>query len=97
MPDNADPVKVLVTSVDGRAQRAFRSDATVNEVHEWAYPKVVQDTGSVPFGSTWMEYKGNRIDGARVLSSFGAQPQGGNEPDLTLGLAWQSQGGFEHL
>ena len=93
MPGSAEPLKVLVTSVDGRAQRAFRSDETINEVHKWAYPHVVQDKGAVPFGSTWIEHQGNRVDGTRVLSSFGASPQKGSDPDLTLGLAWQSQGG----
>jgi hypothetical protein len=93
-PDNQGTIKVFITSPDGNVTHPFKRAETVGNVHDFAYKKLVQDKTAVPFSSTWMEYSGSAIadsESLDPLASGGANKS--KEADVTLTLAWQSQGG----
>ena len=91
-------LRVVVTSVDGNLSHPFKRTDSVGDVQAFAYPKLVKDKTAVPFSSTWIEFNGKQVASTEQLGVL-AGPEGshghGNEPDLTLTLAWGTQGGTE--
>lgn len=86
--------RVLITSVDGNVTHPFRWEQTVDDVRKFGYEHLVQDKAQIPLNSTWIERANVRLDGATLLSDLvDPKKQHGNEPDLTLTLAWTQQGG----
>src|SRR2546430_12530200 len=95
MADGHGNVKVLITSVDGNVTHPFKSDDTVSSVHAFAYEKLVQDQGQVPFATTSMEFGGQPVADSEklgVLATRG-EKRHGHDVDLVLALVWTSQGG----
>lgn len=88
-------LRVLVTSVDGNADHPFRREQTVGDLRRWAYDRLVRDKDQIALEGTWMEHRGHRVDDTRTLDSFelDVEKKRGKEIDLTLALAWTSQGG----
>lgn len=94
MAETHGTAKVLITSIDGNVTHSFRWDQTVDDVRKFGYDRLVQDKGQTPLSSTWIEYNGTRQDnGTQLASLVNPKKQPGNEPDLTLNLAWTQQGG----
>lgn len=94
-PGEHGTLRVLITSVDGNADHPFRREDTVGDVRRWAYDKLVRDKGQIQFDATWLEHGGQRVDDSRALRLFDlpGERQRGREIDLTLNLAWTTQGG----
>ena len=85
---------VLVTSNDGHVKHPFDKTATVGEVREFAYDRLVRQREQTPFDQTWIEFDGSRQDDSKVLSALAEREQGGGpEADLTLALVWVTGGG----
>jgi len=93
--DEHGTVRVRITSVDGNVDHPFRREQAVGEVHQWAYERLVRDKDQVKFDATWLEYGGQRQDDSKLLKAFdlSEEHQPGREIDLTVNLAWTSQGG----
>lgn len=94
-PNDQGTLRVRITSVDGNAEHPFQRRETIGDVHDWSYKKLVRDKAQVPFETTWMEHGGQRVDDSQGLGSLvgSGQRQPGSEVDLTLNLAWTTQGG----
>lgn len=85
---------VLVTSNDGHVKHPFDKTATVGEVREFAYDRLVRQKEQTPLAQTWIEFNGSRHDDSTVLSTLAEREQGGGpEADLTLALVWVTGGG----
>ncbi len=94
MAETHGTLRALITSIDGNTTHPFRSDQTVDDVRQFGYERLVQDKGQIPLSSTWIEHSGTRLDNGTKLSTLvDPKKQPGNEPDLTLNLAWTQQGG----
>jgi hypothetical protein len=94
MADTHGTARVQVTSIDGNLTHPFRWEQVVDDVRRFGYDRLVQDKGQIPLDNTWIEFNGVRQDGSTQLASLGnPKKQPGNEPDLTLNLAWTQQGG----
>lgn len=94
MAEDRGTIRVLITSVDGNADHPFRPAQSIGEVRRWAYDKLVSDKGATPFDSTWIEFKGSRIDDSVELDSMEHKDgETGKDPDLVVSLSWISQGG----
>jgi hypothetical protein len=87
-------LQVLVTSNDGHVKHPFDITATAGEVRQFAYDRLVKQKEQTPFGQTWLELNGTRLDDGTLLSSLAEREQGGGpEADLTLSLVWTTGGG----
>jgi hypothetical protein len=87
-------LQVLVTSNDGHVKHPFDKRATVVEVREFAYERLVRQKEQTPLAQTWIEFNGSRLDDSLVLSTLAEREQGGGpEADLTLALVWTTGGG----
>lgn len=87
-------LRVLITSIDGNITHPFRADQTVDDVRQFGYDRLVQDKAQIPLNSTWIELSGKRLNGNTELATLvNPKKQPGDEPDLTLTLAWTQQGG----
>jgi hypothetical protein len=85
---------VLVTSNDGHIKHPFDKTDTVGDVQEFAYNQLVKQKEQTPIGQTWLEYEGDRLNSATVLSTLADRDQGGGpDADLTLALVWNTGGG----
>lgn len=94
MSDAHGTLHVLITSIDGNVSHPFRRDQTIDDVRRFGYERLVQDKGQVQLNATWIEYDGQRVDNGKSLNGLvGSEKQGGKPPDITLNLAWTSQGG----
>lgn len=94
-PDEHGTLRVQVTSVDGSFTHPFKRTDTVGDVHEFAYPRLVQDKAAVPITATSVEVGGTAVADSQPLAALaaGGGKQPGSEIDLTLALTWASQGG----
>lgn len=85
---------VLVTSNDGHVRHPFDKTATIGDVREFAYDRLVKQKEQTPLAQTWIEFNGSRIDDGIMLSTLAEREQGGGrEADLTLALTWNTGGG----
>jgi hypothetical protein len=89
-------LKVMITSLDGHLNNPhpFNASDTVGDVHRFGYDRLVRQKEQNPFGQTWMEFSGQKIDDSVRLSALAEpSPGGGNEADLSFSLSWATQGG----
>jgi hypothetical protein len=87
-------LQVLVTSNDGHIKHPFDQTSTIGEVRQFAYERLVRQKEQTPFAQTWIEFNGDRLDDAIVLSALAKRDHGGGpEADLTLSLVWSTGGG----
>jgi hypothetical protein len=87
-------LQVLVTSNDGHIKHPFDKTATIGEVRQFAYDRLVKQKEQTPFNQTWIEFNSSRLDDGIVLSTLAERhPGGGPEADLTLSLVWNTGGG----
>jgi hypothetical protein len=94
MPEPHGELRVLITSVDGNTEHPFKPGDTILVVHEFGYKHLVKDKAATPFTSTWIEFKDRKIDDGTVLMALTtSKERPGNDPDLTVTLAWTTQGG----
>lgn len=87
-------IRVRITSIDGNIDHPFRPDQKIGEVHQFAYERLVRDKSQTSLASTWIEFGQQRIDDAQPLTSIVTPDRGhGDDIDVTVTLAWTSQGG----
>lgn len=92
-----EPKKLMVAinSLDGNIpHHPFDPSATVGDVRQFAYERLVKQKDQIALDRTWIEFASDRVENNTPLGTLAKPDESkGSEPDLTLSLVWDTSGG----